>query len=69
MNNRFGVDVDYFRRELKALSDSLDDRPPDELHTYLRTLADIVIADRDITKIVKRLSPSAPPISNSVETD
>ena len=39
MLNRYGVDVDYFRRELRMLSLSLDDRPPDELYRYLMRLA------------------------------
>jgi hypothetical protein len=38
--NRYGVDADYFRRELASLSASLDNRPAEELARYLRTLAD-----------------------------
>jgi hypothetical protein len=39
MNNRFGLDVAYYRKELKALSDSLVDRTPEELNRYLLTMA------------------------------
>lgn len=38
--NRYGVDVAYFRSELSKLADSLMDRPADELARYLQTLAD-----------------------------
>ena len=40
MINRYGVDVEYFKKELKRLSESLDDRPPDELERYLLRLAE-----------------------------
>lgn len=39
MNNKYGVDVNYFKKELKHLSDSLDNRTPEELHRYLMVLA------------------------------
>lgn len=42
MTNRYGVDVDYFTKELAKLSESLIDRPPKELHRYLVKLAEIV---------------------------
>lgn len=37
--NRFGVDCEYFRKELTRLYHSLNNRPADELARYLRTLA------------------------------
>jgi hypothetical protein len=43
MNNRYGVDVPYFTKELASLSRSLDDRTPDELHRYLLRLADVAL--------------------------
>lgn len=39
--SRFGLDVGYFKRELKKLSASLDNRPPDELSRYLIRLANV----------------------------
>jgi hypothetical protein len=41
MTNRYGVDVAYFTKELAALSKSLENRTPDELHRYLLRLADV----------------------------
>jgi len=41
MKNRYGVDVDYFKKELLALAQSLEDRPPDELSRYFTVLASI----------------------------
>jgi hypothetical protein len=41
MTNRYGVDVPYFKKELKSLSDSLDNRTPDELFRYLTCLAKV----------------------------
>ena len=41
MKNRYGVDVSYFRKELDALSRSLQNRPPEELARYLKTLAKV----------------------------
>ena len=40
--NRYGVDVNYFSKELKRLEKSLVYRPPDELYRYLLSLAKIV---------------------------
>lgn len=40
VKNRYNLDVAYFRRELKVLSDSLEDRTPEELSRYLRRLAE-----------------------------
>lgn len=40
MKNRFGVDVDYFKKELSALSRSLENRTPEELVRYLCRLAE-----------------------------
>lgn len=37
--NRFGVDTEYFRKELAGLSASLDNRPAAELSRYLQVLA------------------------------
>lgn len=42
MTNRYGVDVSYFEKELKKLSESLIDRTPEELHRYLIRLAEVV---------------------------
>jgi hypothetical protein len=39
--NRYGVDVAYFKRELAALSDSLENRTPDELNRYLLKLSEV----------------------------
>ena len=53
MNNRFGVDVSYFSKELKRLEKSLQNRTRDELHRYLVSLAKIVephtIAQQTVT--------------------
>jgi len=56
MYNRFGVDVDYFKKELSALSKSLDNRPPDELARYLSVLADC--AKRSTVDNASVISPS-----------
>jgi hypothetical protein len=40
--NHHGVDVDYFKKELQFLLDSLANRSSDELARYLQTLAAIV---------------------------
>lgn len=42
MPNRYGVDVDYFKKELATLSRSLENRTPDELRRYLNNLANVV---------------------------
>jgi hypothetical protein len=42
MNNRYGIDVSYFKKELTSLSESLPDRTKEELYNYLTTLANIV---------------------------
>lgn len=42
MKNRYGVDVPYFKKELKALLRSLDNRTPEELQRYLLTLSKVV---------------------------
>lgn len=39
--NRYGVDTQYFKRELSRLSESLPDRTPDELYRYLLRLAEV----------------------------
>lgn len=54
MNNRYGVDVPYFTKELAALSRSLDDRTPDELHRYLLRLADVALPPVKPQKTVER---------------
>ena len=41
MNNRYGFDVTYFKKELSALSRSLPDRTPDELSRYLVRLSEV----------------------------
>jgi hypothetical protein len=41
MNNKYGVDVPYFTKELAALSRSLPDRTPDELERYLLRLSEV----------------------------
>jgi hypothetical protein len=41
MNNKYGVDVSYFKKELSALSMSLSDRTPDELSRYLVCLSEV----------------------------
>jgi len=41
VNNRYGVDVSYFAKELSALSKSLPDRTPDELSRYLIRLSEV----------------------------
>jgi hypothetical protein len=43
MANRYGVDVEYFKKELSKLSQSLDNRTPEELQLYLLRLADVAI--------------------------
>lgn len=35
------LDVDYFRKELTMLLNTLDNRSPEELTRYLRRLADV----------------------------
>jgi len=40
MKNHYGVDVPYFRKELKFLLKSLDNRPAAELARYLESLAE-----------------------------
>lgn len=40
-HNRDGLDVGYFKRELKKLSQSLDDRPCAEVTRYLMRLANV----------------------------
>ena len=41
MKNRYGVDVSYFRNELIKLNESLENRPPEELHRYLLKLVEV----------------------------
>jgi hypothetical protein len=41
MKNRYHVDIDYFKKELAALSQSLENRTPEELQRYLMKLADV----------------------------
>ena len=40
MINKYGVDTNYFKKELELLSNSLDNRTPDELRNYLINLSD-----------------------------
>jgi len=46
MENSYGVDVEYFRRELKKLLPTLDNRTPMELHRYFTALANVAIPIR-----------------------
>jgi len=39
--NRYGVDTEYFKKELVKLTKSLPDRPADELYNYLMALAKV----------------------------
>jgi hypothetical protein len=39
--NRYGVDVSYFKRELKHLISTLENRKPDELARYLKAYAKV----------------------------
>jgi hypothetical protein len=41
MENPFGVDVAYFKKELESLLSTLNNRTPDELSRYLNCLADV----------------------------
>jgi hypothetical protein len=50
MNNRYGVDVSYFSKELKSLIKSLPNRTPEELWRYLQVLAKIVEPKDEETK-------------------
>lgn len=43
MENSYGVDVEYFRRELEKLLTTLDNRTPVELHRYFTALANVAI--------------------------
>lgn len=39
--NAYGLDVEYFKKELASLSRTLNKRTPDELERYLIRLADV----------------------------
>jgi len=54
MENRYGVDVEYFKKELAALSRSLPNRTPDELDRYLRRLADVAKPQHKIADKIDR---------------
>lgn len=41
MKNNYGIDVDYFKKELEMLKQSLPSRTPDELYRYLMCLANV----------------------------
>jgi len=43
MENRFGLDVNYFKKELDRLIKSLPNRTPDELARYLIVLANTAV--------------------------
>lgn len=45
MSNRFGVDVEYYTKDLKRLIKSLPDRTPEELKRYFESLAKSVNID------------------------
>lgn len=55
MDNRYGVDVEYFRRELKALLKLLDDCTPGELGRYLSLLSDVATPPNSDFQNVKKL--------------
>ena len=63
MENRYGVDVEYFKKELAALSRSLPNRTPDELDRYLRRLADVAKPpkSKERRKTVRRVRPCNKP--------
>ena len=63
MENRYGVDVEYFKKELAALSRSLPNRTPDELDRYLRRLADVAKPpkSKERRKTVRRKAPAQQP--------
>lgn len=46
--NRYGVDTDYFKRELSKLSKSLQNRTAGELKRYLWRLADVAASQEKI---------------------
>jgi hypothetical protein len=52
MSNRYGVDTEYFNKELKTLAKSLGDRTPEELERYLKRLADVAKVTNKPKKIV-----------------
>lgn len=43
MTNSWGVDASYFRRELKSLLRTLDNRTSGELYRYFLALADVAL--------------------------
>ena len=45
--NDYGLDTDYFKKELANLIRSLDKRTPEELYNYLTNLAMVVKPDED----------------------
>lgn len=47
MENKYGVDVAYFRKELNLLKRSLPNRTKSELYRYLIKLAEIVKEDQE----------------------
>lgn len=71
VNNRYGVDVPYFIKELAALSRSLSDRTPDELNRYLLRLAEVAkplkSTDTAMLKLLERLSFMSKRCSSSSE--
>jgi len=56
VNNRYGVDVPYFKKELAALSRSLPDRTPDELSRYLIRLSEVAkpLENKERRKTVRK---------------
>jgi hypothetical protein len=63
VNNRYGVDVSYFKKELVALSRSLLDRTPDELSRYLIRLSEVAkpLEAQERRKTVKASTPAQQP--------
>jgi hypothetical protein len=49
VKNRYYVDIDYFKKELAALSQSLENRTPEELQRYLIRLANVARPIKDAT--------------------
>lgn len=41
MPNRYGVDTEYLKKELRKLEQTLDNRTPEELWRYFDSLANI----------------------------
>jgi hypothetical protein len=51
MTNEYGVDVEYFKKELKFLSNTLFNRTQEELFRYLICLAKVACPDNDCDEL------------------